>query len=490
MRWSDWRIILHGLGLASVLVGIVTAASLLVVLMVDEPPMLTPFAVSASFCIVLGIALYVPLRGGPEARISHGLIIAALGWLLAAALGALPFFLAAWLVPGDALRVFRNFGSAFFESMSGFTTTGLSLVTRPELLPRSLVWWRSFTQWIGGIGIIVLVLGLTTSPSRPGRGMFFAERDEKIQPSIRSTIQAMWWIYVMFTGLGTILLWSLGMGIWDAANHAMTALSTGGFSTRASSIGAFGSVGPRLGIILLEIIGAMSFSTHYDLLQGRTRWRETGYQARWLVVLCGAFSLLLFVEFLVSHPSTGDAPAVFQAISAATTTGFQTVSVSSWSQTAKLILIAAMFVGGATGSTAGGIKVIRAIYLVRGIGWWLRRVISSPRTLLRFRVGREILPEEEASRRVQGAAVIAVSWIVCILASTVVLLHVVPSNFTLADVLFEVTSAQSTVGLSVGITGPGMSELAKYVLCANMWIGRLEVLPAIMLIRSLVRGLG
>lgn len=449
--------------------------------------MIVPFAVTIGISFALATGTYLPFRKAPEADLKHELIIAALGWFLAALLGALPFFIAAHGLPTDASSVFRNYGNALFESMSGFTTTGLSVVSRPDLLPHSLQWWRSFMQWIGGIGIIALMLGLAPTPIKPGKGIFFAERDAKIHPSISSTIRTMWWIYVLYTFVGVVFLWGMGMTIWDSINHSMTALSTGGFSTSPTSMGQYTGWGIRLTLLLLMFLGATSFATHYDLLQGRKDiLRGNFYQARWLLVFGAGFALILVAENALANSSVSSASSVFQAVSAITTTGFQTESLRTWSEGAKLILILAMFIGGASGSTAGGIKIIRAVLLARGMGWWLSRMISSPKKVLQFRVGHEKLSSEAASYRVQGAAVIFFSWLVCTLVGTLVLMHVIPEGFTLADSLFEVVSAQSTVGLSVGITHAEMSAIAKLVLIINMWMGRLEVLPILMLFRTLI----
>ena len=472
--------------MACALVGLMSGVTLLVAIALGEPEMIFPFAAATVISFALATATYLPLRKAPEAQLKHGLIIAALGWLLAALMGALPFFIAAHGSSAEAISAFRDYGSALFESMSGFTTTGLSVVSRPDLLPRTLQWWRSLMQWIGGVGIIVLMLGLTATPIRPGKGIFFAERDAKLHPSISSTIRTMWWIYVLYTFIGVVLLWGVGMGIWDSINHSMTALSTGGFSTSPESMGQYTGWGVRLTILLLMFVGATSFATHNDLLQGRKDiLRGNFFQARWLFVFAGGFALILVAENLLALPPVSSAASVFQVVSAVTTTGFQTESLRAWSEGAKLILILAMFIGGATGSTAGGIKVMRAVLLARGMGWWLSRMISSPKKVLQFRVGHEKLSPEAASYRVQGAAVIFFSWLVCTLAGTLVLMQVIPDGFTLADSLFEVVSAQSTVGLSVGITNPGMSTVAKLVLTINMWMGRLEVLPILMLFRAM-----
>jgi len=490
MRSADIRIIARDLGLICALVGLMSVATLLVAIAWGERGMLFPFAVAGGLSFALAAVLYLPFRGGAEAHLKHGLVIAAVGWLLVALLGAVPFFIAARSLDPGAADVFLDYGNALFEAMSGFTTTGLSVVAHPEMLPHTLQWWRSFLQWIGGIGVIVLVLGLTPMPIRPGRGLFFAERDAKIQPTISATIRTMWWIYILYTFVGIVLLWGVGMGMWAAINHSMTALSTGGFSTMSASMGHYTGWAVRLVVLVLMLLGAMSFATHYELLQGKKpNSRANFYQARWLVLFGAAITLVLLIQNMSAGSSQSLASSAFQAVSAVSTTGFQTESLRLWSEASKLILILAMFVGGATGSTAGGIKVMRAVVLIRGMGWWLSRTISSPKKVLRFQVGNEKLAAEEANSRVQGAAVIFFAWLVCTLGGTLILMHFVPDGYTLADSLFEVVSAQSTVGLSVGITHAEMSAVAKLVLILNMWMGRLEVLPVIVMFRAIFRGL-
>jgi len=490
MRSPDLRIIGRDLGLICALVGVMSLATLAVAAAWGEHEMFFPFAAAGGLALVLAASLYFPLRGGKEAHLKHGLIIAALGWLLVAMLGAVPFLLSAQGTHAGAASVFADYGNAVFEAMSGFTTTGLSVVSHPENLPHALQWWRSFMQWVGGIGIIVMVLGFVPTPIRPGRGLFFAERDSKIHPTIAATIRTMWWIYLLYTFVGVVVLWGVGMGMWDAINHSMAALSTGGFSTVSASLGHYPGWGVQVATVVLMLLGAMSFATHYDLLQGKKlNLRSNFYQARWLLFFCGGSAVLLMLQTVLSGGSPSLASSAFQAISAATTTGFATESLATWSEASKLILIVTMFVGGATGSTAGGIKVMRAVVLIRGMGWWLSKTISSPKKVLGFRIGSEKLTSEEADARVQGAAVIFFAWLVCTLGGTLILMHFVPNTYTLADSLFEVVSAQSTVGLSVGITHAEMSVVAKIVLILNMWMGRLEVLPVLVMFRAIFRGL-
>jgi len=393
MRSTDLRIVSRDLGLICALVGLMSIATLAVAATWGEIGMLTPFASTSALSLALAAALYLPFRGGTEAQLKHGLVIAALGWLIIALLGAVPLTLASIGSDYPSVAQFSDYGNAVFETMSGFTTTGLTVTEHPETLPRTLQWWRSFTQWIGGIGVIVMVLGFIPTPIRPGRGLFFAEHDTKIHPSISTTIRTMWWIYLLYTFIGVVLLWGVGMGMWDALNYSMTALSTGGFATVSASVGYYTGWSERLVIMLLMLIGATSFATHYDLLQGnRPGLRANLQQVQWLVVLCAGSTAILVLQTLSGGISLSTfGTSAFQAVSAVTTTGFQTESIETWSEASKLILVIAMFVGGCSGSTAGGIKVMRAVVLFRGIGWWLRKAISSPQKVLGFRSGSHFL---------------------------------------------------------------------------------------------------
>jgi len=235
------------------------------------------------------------------------------------------------------------------------------------------------------------------------------------------------------------------------------------------------------------LFGAISFAVHYRLLRGRklrALWEDP--QTSWLLALALLGVLFLSLEEILRlEPLPAIREAAFQFVSALTCTGFQTSDVYGWSVTAKLLLTAGMIIGGAAGSTAGGIKVIRLVILAKGIGWRLKRLISAPNVLVSFRLGGTSLDDEEATRRIIDAALIATLWLFFLALGVVVLLHTVPKSFGLSDILFEVASAQGNVGLSTGITGPGMSLAGKLTLSFNMWIGRLEIIPVLLFLRSL-----
>ena len=494
---QDLFIILRDLGLLLPVVGLMALFSMIMPLIFNESFALIPLAITATTSFVLGAMLYFPLRKvAGETELKHGLIIAALGWLLIAALGSMPFVLTAIMVDPAAstatLQVFTDPASAFFESISGFTGTGLTMATRADLLPQSLQWWRSFIQWVGGMGVIVLMLAILAGP-RPGaanHSLYYAEaRSERIHPSITSTLRTMWWIFFLYTFISVIALWGAGMPMWESINHAMTAIATGGFSVTDNSIASYNSVAIELVLIPIMLLGAISFAVHYEMMRGNgwILWRD--FQTRWFLILAAIGIAILTLENLgVIGGFQSLRESAFQMVSSITCTGFQTADLSTWSPTGKLLLATGMFIGGAAGSTAGGIKVMRMLILIKGVQWRFRKIVSPRQAIVPFRVGDSTVDESQVGQRLEDAALITFLWLVFLGLGILVLLHTSP-DYSLSDVVFEVASAQGNVGLSVGITQPAMSLASKLMLCFNMWIGRLEIIPVLMLVRALFFGL-
>ena len=495
---QDLKIILRDLGLLVPVVGMMAILSLAVPVIFDEPYALFPLIITAAISFGLGALLYLPFRNAGETKLKHGMVIAAFGWLLVALLGSLPLTLTAIFaqqsgIHSPSLAYFRDPASAFFESVSGYTGTGLTMAARADLLPKTIQWWRSFIEWIGGMGVIVLMLTILAGP-RPGAAtysLYYAEaRGEKIHPSIVSTLRTMWWIFLLYTFISVIILWGAGMPIWDALNTAMTGISTGGFSVTANSIASYHSVAIELVLLPIMIFGAISFAVHYELMRGNGAILIKDVQTRWFLIMLAAGSLFLALENgLYLGPLRSLRDSTFQFVSAMTCTGFQTADIASWSDTAKLLLAAGMTFGGAAGSTAGGIKIIRMIILMKGVQWRFRRIISPRGAIVPFRIGSTVVDQEEVGQRLEDASLITFLWLVFLGLGVIVLLHTSPPRFSLSDVIFEVASAQGNVGLSVGITSPTMPTLSKLALCFNMWIGRLEIIPVLMLIRALFFGI-
>ena len=494
---QDLLIILRDLGLLIPVVGLMALLSLIVPVVFGESFVLAPFVITAGTSFALGALLYFPLRKvAGDTQLKHGLIIAAFGWLLVAALGSMPFILTALMVDPSAssetLQYFKDPASAFFESISGYTGTGLTMAARADLLPKSLQWWRSFTEWIGGMGVIVLMLAILAGP-RPGaatHSLYYAEaRAERIHPSINSTLRTMWWIFLLYTFISVVALWGAGMPMWESINHAMTGVSTGGFSVTANSIASYDSVAIELVLIPIMLLGAISFAVHYEMMRGNGRilWRD--FQTRWFLLITLIGVAVVTLENLgVIGGLQSLRESAFQLVSSITCTGFQTANLGTWSPTGKLLLSAAMFIGGAAGSTAGGIKVMRMLILMKGVQWRFRKIVSPRQAIVPFRLGDSTIDESQVGQRLEDASLITFLWLVFMGLGIVVLLHNVPPDYTLSDVIFEVASAQGNVGLSVGITQPTMSLASKLTLCFNMWIGRLEIIPVLMLVRALFFG--
>jgi trk system potassium uptake protein TrkH len=461
--------------------------------------------------LTLGVgSLFSKVAGDAEEPAKlHGMMIAALGWLLVALFGSLPFLLVAWTVyldpfwltiPTDTstltLAVFRNPLNGVFESMSGFTGTGLTMAVHEDVLPHTLQWWRSFTQWIGGVGVIVLTTAILSRPGSGSLTLYESEaRSAKIHPSIVSTVRTIWWIFLLFTFVSISLLWLVGMPLWDAINHAMTGLSTGGFSVTDSSIASYDSVVIEFALVPVMILGSIAFPVHYLVLQGDLRNLYRDLQTRWVFVFFGSGTALLTA--LLYHYGTYETLfqsfryALFQFVSAASCTGFQTADTLSrtWSPVSKLTVSFGMFVGAAAGSTVGGIKLIRLLTLGKGTAYRITGVFYPSSAIRRFEIDGRVLSDAELSREFEEAAIITLLWLVFLAVGIVGLSLLVSPEFTLVNIVFEIASTQGNVGITTGITGPAMPTLAKILLVFNMWIGRLEIIPVLVLLRAvLVRG--
>ncbi|UPV76874.1 TrkH family potassium uptake protein (plasmid) [Halorussus limi] len=506
-------------------------ASLVVPIAWGEHYVILPMVASGLVPLGLGRWLSTRYADAADPGKLHGMTIAASGWFLVALFGSLPFLLVAWTVHLDpwflnapeftgraasTLAAFRNPLNAFFESMSGFTGTGLTMTDDESSLPHLLQWWRSFIEWVGGVGVIVLTTAILARPGSGSLTLYESEaRSEKIHPGIVSTVRTIWWIFLLFTFVSILLLWLAGMPMWDAINHAMTGLATGGFSITDNSIATYDSVAIDFALLPVMVLGSIAFPIHYLILQGDLRNFYEDLQTRWVFVYFAAGALgltaMLYSNQVYTPESmtvagmtlTGSGAALFQSfrygafqfVSAASCTGFQTASSlgTAWSAQAQLLVSFGMVVGAAAGSTVGGIKLIRALTLTKGTMFRIRDVFYPPSAIRTFSLNGRNLSEEEASKEFEEAAIITFLWFVFLGLGTLVLLLVLPTGtdgFTLENVLFEVASAQGNVGLSSGITGPSMPTLAKVTFLFNMWIGRLEIIPVLVLLRGAFVRLG
>jgi trk system potassium uptake protein TrkH len=492
---SDLKTVLRDTGGILIMIGVITLFALLVPLFSNEGYGIVPLLITAAVYFLIGIPLYFIFKNADLANFKSAMVTAALGWFLISLIGSIPFFLIGFDKSNPTITM--DFLSSFFESMSGWTGTGLTMIDMENILPYTLQFWRSLIQWIGGVGVIVLTLSILARPGTGSYVLYRSEgRDQKTHPSIISTVRTIWWIFLLYTIIGIIALTVIGvitsdgMTMWQSLNHAMTGIATGGFSVTDDSILSFGVIS-QIAIIVLMFFGSIAFAAHYDLLKGRVKkfLSDAQFQAMILISILGIVALTIInfndptlgygSNYLLSLKEAG-----FQFISAVTCTGFSSANIPDWTESAKLILSFAMVIGGAAGSTAGGIKLFRAILLSKGASWRIKRSISTPRRVFIHKLGEKSLSKEDAMDLINESAIISFMWVILILIGVIIISFLFP-NQTLGNVIFEVCSAQGNVGLSSGITSMSMSPFAKIMLIVNMWIGRLEIIPIIVLIKSM-----
>lgn len=439
--------------------------------LIDRGDDFVPFLIAGCVPIVAGLITLILTRGREiDLRIRDGFAIVTFGWLTAAVFGALPFlFTGVCTHPADA----------FFESMSGFTTTGASIFSDIEALPRSILLWRSLTQWMGGMGIVVLSVAVLPMLGVGGMQLFKAEvpgpTADRLTPRIQSTAKILWGVYFSITALEIVLLMLGGMGIFDAVCHSFSTVSTGGFSTRNTSIGAYGNGYFDCVIIVFMFVAGANFSLHFGLLQGRWRpyWKNEEFRV-YVVVTALAALVLAWLSASNTGVSAGLAlrQGFFQAISIVTTTGFGTADYLLWGAAAQLILFMFMFTGACAGSTAGGMKFMRVILLARhGI-----RVI-----------GKQLHPSGVFSVRYSGKMVedgvmmnVLGFFLFYMLIFVVVSLAVAATGVDALTAFGASAASLGNIGPGLGAVGPSSNfaeipHLASVVLSVAMLLGRLEL---------------
>jgi trk system potassium uptake protein len=400
----------------------------------------------------------------------EALLLVVVTWIAVSAFGALPFYFSPH---------FRGYTDAFFESVSGFTTTGASILARPEDLPEAVQFWRCFTHWLGGMGIVLLGIAILPLIGHGGMQLYRAEfsgaRSEKLTPRIAETVLALWRIYLVLSVLMFVALMLAGMGAFESLCHTFGALGTGGFSTRAAGVGEFNSPAIEWILVVFMLLGGMSFIQLYRLtLQREVRafWRDYELRA-YLLVATAATAVIAIVLGVGAGYDTSRAirAAAFQVVSIMTTTGFASEDFEAWHPLPQVILLALMFVGGCTGSTAGGLKVARLVLLGRVVNREFHRMVER-RGVFAVRLGGQVIAEETVQSLLNLVYLaFVVNFAACLL---------------LAAMGVDVLTAISGVAATMFNVGPGLGSVgpmdnyghlpfpAKWVLSGCMIAGRLE----------------
>lgn len=400
-----------------------------------------------------------------------GFVTVSLSWILVSLFGALPYVFSG-AIP--------SFTDAYFEMMSGFTTTGASILRDVEALPRSMLFWRALSQWLGGMGIVVLTVAIIPLLGIGGVQLLQAEAPgpsvDKVAPRIKDTAKLLWFLYLGFTALETALLWAGGMSPYDALTHTFTTLSTGGFSVRNASLGAYPGAYLQWVVTVFMLIGGTSFSIFFLLYRGR--FMAIVRNTEWLAYLLIFILTTLFIVTELSargvYLSLGDdvRHATFQVASIMTTTGYATADFSAWPYFSQIVIFFLMFVGGCSGSTGGGIKVIRLVALFK-LAFNEMRYLLHPRGVFTLTLdGRPVRKD-----LMYGIVGFFFLYIFFVLLTTLV---VATANYDLVTSLTTALATVGNIGPGLSLIGPmaNYSHFPDYVLwwlSFAMMAGRLEI---------------
>ncbi len=402
-------------------------------------------------------------------------IQAAFSWFFLALFGAFPYIIT---------QTIPNFTNAFFESMSGFTTTGASILTDIESLPKSILFWRSLTHWIGGMGIIVLVLAIMPFQQVSFKQMFQSEAsvvvEENVSYRIRYIARHVWLIYIGLTGAETILLWIGGMSLFDAVCHSFATIATGGFSTKNDSVNGF-SPFIQYVITIFMILSGINFVLHIFLRKGKFKQVFQNEELRFYLQIIAAVGILIgislhFLRDMGWEPAFRH--AFFNVASIITATGFATIDYLLWPSHAILLIAFLMFIGACAGSTGGGVKVIRNLFVVKKIGQIFRQTCN-PNAVCEIKYNQKVI----GSSQINSIITFVLLYYMVVLAGTITL-HLTGLDF--ASSFGAAISTLGGIGPGFGTVGPvsnyaHLTDFAKNYLSLNMLTGRLEIFAVLII---------
>lgn len=474
-----WRVVLHIIGALTLCVGLTMFFPLIFSLYYQDDgimPLLKSIILTSAF----GLALFLVFRDRDANKgLSHreGMAIVALGWVAAGFFGSLPFHFG---------NVFSNYVDCFFESLSGFTTTGASVMVDIEGNAKGILFWRSLTHWLGGMGIIVLSLAILPFLGVGGMQLYKAEVPgpvpDKLKPRIKDTALVLWKVYVLFSAVEAVLLIFGGMDLFDSLCHTFGTLATGGFSTKNSSVAYFQSVYIDYVITIFMLIAAVNFSLHYQMIKGRPLllWRDPEFRffAVITLVIIGIITVAVYASSDYDTLSDSIRYTSFQVASIISTTGYATADYEIWPAVAQGLLLLCMFLGGCAGSTSGGMKHLRIMLLFKQAYQEIFRIIH-PRSVNRVKLGKTVV-KPETMNDILGFCVLWLGlFVLCGLVVAATGVDVV-SSFAAS------LACIGNIGPGIGSVGPTdnyshIPELGKWALIFAMLLGRLEIYTVIVL---------
>lgn len=478
-KFINGKIIFRSFGISILIIGLFMLTSIPFAIYYDEFSVIPSIIYSALISLVCGGLMIFITRTSKAEQIGEreAFMIVTLTWFMLGIFGALPFIFSGAII---------NFTDAYFETISGFTTTGASILKDIEVLPKSILYWRALTQWLGGMGILVLVIAILPSIGFGGVKLFVAEMpgptSNKIHPKIRNTAIRLWEIYTLLTVVLIILLCLGGMSLYESICHAFTTLSTGGFSTKNASIAGYSSY-IQIVITVFMFFGGLNFAFHYFLIRGRIKHVISNQELIafffFIVIVSLAISLILFGNSHYEDFTSGLKHSFFQSVSIITTTGFVTADYMVWPESTWFLLLLFFFTGGMIGSTAGGAKFTRHFVLFKNLRSEIKRFIH-PNAIIPIRLNNKIIPDEI----IRNFFIVFIAYMLFFCLGTLTLSFYIDSFIEASSVS---VSCLGAIGPAFGEFGPvgnysSLHDGGKWIASILMIVGRLEVLPVIMLL--------
>lgn len=417
----------------------------------------------------------VKRNGNNQIRKREGYLIVTLGWITMSLFGALPYLFSG-AIP--------NITDAYFETISGFTTTGSTVLNDIEAMPKGILFWRSMTQWIGGMGIIVMAIAILPILGIGGMELFVAEApgptSDKIHPRIKETAKRLWAIYVLLTVACLLLLWAGGMSFFDAINHAFTTVATSGFSTKQASIGHFESAYLQYVIILFMLFSGTNYTLMYFGFRGKIKrlWYNEEFRTYAGIIILLTLVVTCFLWISKGSSEQLFREALFQVTTIITTTGFTTADYTAWAPFITLLFFTMMFLGGSAGSTGGGIKIIRHLTMAKNCMLEFKRLLH-PRAVIPLKINGRIV----APHIISNVLVFVLVYLAIFAASSVVMSGL---GLDFDSAIGSVAATLGNIGPGIGSVGPAgnfhhIPDVGKWFLSLLMLLGRLELYTVLIL---------
>ncbi|AZR72769.1 potassium transporter [Anoxybacter fermentans] len=471
------KVILHIIGGLLILLGFSLMFPVIVGLYYGETDAID-FLLLALFILPSGFVIYYLFRSPLDIRYPEGFLIVTISWLVVSVVGAIPFI---------TTHTLTNFADAFFESVSGFTTTGATVIMSLEHVSQTILFWRSLSHWMGGMGIIVMSMAIL--PELAGKMQLFKAEvpgpmHERLKPRIRETARTLFWIYFSLTVIQLILLYLNGMSLFDAIIHSFGTVSTGGFSSRTLSVRAYNSDAVDWIVTIFMFLAGVNLALYYQTFRGKVKVIFKNQEFRVYTGIVLTFTLFITINLRLNvyqNLYQSFKYAAFQVVSIITTTGYSIVDYDIWPPLSHWLLLLLMFIGGCAGSTAGGIKIIRIYTLIKKCRLELFK-LRHPRAVNRLTIGKDPISEEVSTGILEF-------FFLYILVFAITVICLTSYGVDLISAISAVAATLGNIGPGLELVGPlnsfmPLPNTVKFILSGCMLMGRLEIYTVLVVIFS------